>query len=117
MLRPMEAIKTIQDAYKNPDFDMDKLTGTLDTIFRASAQYLRVTKAARNATPSLSAMVAREEAVREYIKELIARPEVPFPECAEWQRNPDLMTKYFVWQAEKNLADRLEQIFPKEGAK
>lgn len=52
--------------------------------------------AARNAIPSLSAMVAREEAVREYIKELRAHPDSIY--------RP-------LWAAE-----RLEQIFPKGGA-
>lgn len=53
--------------------------------------------AASKVIPSLSAMVAREEAVREYIKELRAHPDAIY--------RP-------LWAAE-----RLEQIFPKEGAK
>ena len=49
-----------------------------------------------------------------YEAELRSKPEVPFPGCAEWQRNPDLMTQHFVWLAYKNCADKLQSLLHPE---
>lgn len=76
----------------------DEENGSRDTWTTERA--LDVAKAdfmesARNAIPSLSAMVAREEAVRAL--------------AAEWRK--------CTWGPYTNPADALEHIFPKEGAK
>lgn len=60
----------IMDARNNPNFDMETLTRALDSIFSASAQYLRVTKAARNAVEALRASIERDKAIEAYVANL-----------------------------------------------